>query len=244
MDRESPVTVRLENVAVRYALPASGARRRTQATAHNSLTALSDITVNFHEGEAVGIVGANGAGKSTLMRVIAGLTPVSQGRVLASSRPVLLTVGGVLVPSASGRDNALVGLLALGMTRRDARAAVPSVLEFAGLTDAADRPLTTYSSGMAARLKFAVASHRPAPIVLLDEALAVGDEEFRVKCRARLGSLRENASTVLLVSHSTATINRLCSRAVLLEKGRLVLDGPASRVTAHYREQSALMAES
>lgn len=239
MGPSPPVTVSLENVTVRYTLPASGSRRRAQASARNSLSALSGIDVTFHEGESVGIVGANGAGKSTLMRVIAGLTPVSQGRVLASSRPVLLTVGGVLVPAASGRENALVGLLALGMTRRDARAAVPSVLEFAGLTDAADRPLTTYSSGMAARLKFAVASHRPAPIVLLDEALAVGDEEFREKCRARLGSLRENASTVLLVSHSTTTINRLCSRAVLLEKGRLVLDGPASHVTAHYRQRVA-----
>lgn len=236
MGSNGQVTVDLENVSVSYPVPGSGSRRSFRKASDRSVHALSGVTVQFRSGECVGILGRNGAGKSTLMRVVSGLTQPTGGTARAVERPVLLTVGSVLVPSASGRENATLGLLAMGLSRRDARIGTGQVLEFAGLGQAADRPLATYSTGMAARLKFAVATHRPGRIVLLDEALSVGDEEFRERCRERIDRIAQDSSTILLVSHSTSSVNRMCTRAVWIESGMVRLDGPVRQVTAQYRK--------
>lgn len=236
MGSSSIVTVDLDRVSVSYPVRGSGSRRMVRPSTSQLVPALRDVSVQFRSGESIGILGRNGAGKSTLMRVIAGLTQPTSGTARAVDRPVLLAVGSILVPSATGRENATLGLLAMGLSRRDARAATNDVLDFAGLGFAADRPLSTYSTGMAARLKFSVATHRPARIVLLDEALSVGDEQFRERCRERIDRIVGESSTVLLVSHSTSSVNRMCTRAVWIDAGAVRRDGPVGPVTAQYRE--------
>jgi teichoic acid transport system ATP-binding protein len=236
-----PVTVSVRSLHVRYKvyteqqltlkeLAARGFRQRASVDVH----AVRGVSFDVHRGEAVAILGANGSGKSTLLRAVAGLQTPNEGEVLVSSRPRLLGVGATLKPELSGRRNIVLGALAMGLRLGDIEGQVENVIEFAELHEAIDRPLKTYSSGMRARLAFGIATLNAPEIMLIDEALAVGDRRFRKKSLERLRALQAAAGTLLMVTHNLNEIKQTCSRAVWLEQGTMVMDGPAKTVIDAY----------
>jgi len=205
-------------------------RGRSTRTVH----ALRGVNLTIHEGDSVGVIGANGSGKSTLMRAIVGLTPATRGTVRAAGRPSMLGVGAALVKELSGSRNIILGGLALGFSREEIEARHDDIVAFAGLEEFIDLPMRTYSSGMTARLKFALATARDHDILIVDEALAVGDKAFRKKSERRIREIRDDAGTVFLVSHSMKSIRDTCSRTVWIERGRVVMDGPTDEVVDAY----------
>lgn len=243
-ERPGATTVRLlvEGVHVRYRvyedrkpslreLFTNKFRPRVRSEVH----ALKGVTVTLHEGESLGLIGRNGSGKSTLLRVMAGVLPPSEGQVLASSDPTLLGVGAALNLSLSGRRNLHLGGLAAGLTQRDVQQRMDDIIDFAGVRHAIDRPMRTYSSGMRARLQFALASSVRPEILLIDEALAVGDEDFREKSARRIAELREHAGSIVLVSHSMSSIAEMTDRCLWLDDGTICEDGPTGDVIERYR---------
>lgn len=230
-DQDARLRVLVDDVHVSYRVRAHGrlAPRRSVR-----VDALRGVSLEIHQGESVGIIGRNGAGKSTLLRAIAGLLPVDGGAVYASSTPVLLGVGRTLVPRLSGRENIELGCLALGLSRSQVRERMNDIVEFSGLASSIDLPLSTYSSGMGARLKFAIASSVAHDILLLDEALATGDMDFKQRSVARMEQLRERAQAVVVVSHSMSSIREMCSRVIWLDKGEVRADGGVDDVIAAY----------
>lgn len=202
--------------------------------AHVAVEALKGVSFAAMRGESVGIIGRNGSGKSTLMSALAGLLPPTSGSVRAASQPVLLAVGAALQGELSGRRNILLGASALGIPRRDILASMDDIIEFTGLAEAIDRPLKTYSSGMASRLQFGIASAVQPDILLVDEALATGDAEFSRRSERRIQEIVDRAGTVFLVSHSPESIRRMTRRTIWLDAGRIVLDGPTDEVLAAY----------
>jgi teichoic acid transport system ATP-binding protein len=216
---------------------AAGSGRASLLAAKEKLRivrAVKGVSFTVYEGETVGIVGSNGSGKSSLMRAIAGLVRVESGRILAESRPTLLSVGAALIPELSGERNILLGGMALGSSRKEMVDAVDSIAEFAGLEEFIDMPMRTYSAGMAARLRFSIAALKDHEILIIDEALAVGDKQFRNRSEARVREMRDNAGAVFLVSHSMSSIRDTCNRVIWLEKGELRMDGDPVAVTTAY----------
>ena len=213
-------------------LLAGGVRRPS----YREIAALRGVDLRVRAGESVGVIGHNGSGKSTLMQAIAGLLPATRGEVYASAKPSLLGVAAALNKSASGRRNVLLGGLALGLSREEIAARVADTIEFTGLQDFIDLPIRTYSSGMRARLLFAIATMVEPEILLIDEALSVGDEEFKERSKARIDRLRAQAGTVFVVSHGLGSIRELCTRAVWLHKGRVRGDGTPREVVRSYKE--------
>lgn len=207
-------------------------RKRSVETVH----ALKGVSFVVHENESVGIIGHNGSGKSTLMRAIVGLTPASKGAVYTASRPNLLGVGAALINDLSGEQNIILGGLAMGLSREEITARQDEIVEFSGLKKFINYPMKTYSSGMQARLKFAIATARAHDILIIDEALAVGDKNFRKKSEARINEIRKAAGTVFLVSHSMGSILSTCDRALWIDQGTLRMDGPAKEVVEEYQK--------
>jgi teichoic acid transport system ATP-binding protein len=242
------VTVAVSGVHVRYRVASSdvaarhaGSRRARLANRllgrepSTMVRALAGISFVARAGESVGVVGLNGSGKSTLLRIIAGLEKPIRGEVLASSTPVLLGVNAALLPELSGAQNVRLGCLAMGMTPAEAAAAYPGIVELADIGSSIHLPMKTYSSGMGARLRFAIAVAGNPHILLIDEALATGDAAFRERSEERMRRMRETAGTVFLVSHAAKTVEEECTRALWLHRGRLVQDGPAYDVAQAYR---------
>lgn len=241
-DRHPAVIV--DDVHVEYKVLATGKRagaadarklmerRRKMQSVH----ALKGVSFTAYENDSIGVIGSNGSGKSTLMRAIVGLTPTSKGAIYAASRPSMLGVGAALLRDLSGERNVMLGGLALGLTRSEILAKADDIVEFAGLRDFIQLPMRTYSSGMSARLKFAIATVQDHDILIVDEALAVGDKEFRQRSEARIREIRDNAGTVFLVSHSMQSIRDTCSRVIWLNKGTLMMDGDPEEVIAAYEE--------
>jgi teichoic acid transport system ATP-binding protein len=241
------VVVRARDVSVTYrvnpeiqsgtlkSMLVRGRERRDTREVH----AVRGVSFDVYEGEAVGLIGPNGSGKSSLLRAVAGLLKVASGEVLVRSSPVLLGVGAALEPELSGRRNVLLGGTALGMSKREVRARLDDIIEFAGVRDSIDLPLKTFSSGMAARLRFSIASAVQPDLLLIDEALAVGDEEFRERSRKRIQELIDKAGAVFLVSHSLGHIENICSRALWIEQGAVRADGAVKDVVTAYRESIA-----
>lgn len=202
---------------------------------NDSLWALRDVSFDVPDGEALGIIGRNGAGKSTLLKILSKVTAPTTGRIKIHGRIAsLLEVGTGFHPELTGRENIYLNGAILGMTRAEISRKFDEIVSFAEVEKFIDTPVKRYSSGMYVRLAFAVAANLDPEIMVIDEVLAVGDAAFQRKC---LGKMSENAGagrTVLFVSHNMAAINRLCSRAILLDKGRLIADGSAAEVTAKY----------
>lgn len=207
-------------------------RGRSLRTVH----ALKGVTFVARANESIGIIGTNGSGKSTLMRTITGLTPATRGAVYAKSRPNLLGVGAALIPDLSGGNNIILGGLAMGMERSEIEAQYDDIVEFTGLEDFIDMPMRTYSSGMSARLKFAIATAKEHEILIVDEALSVGDRDFQKKSEKRIRDIRERAGTVFLVSHSMRSIRDTCNRTIWIEKGELRADGDTDAVVKEYEQ--------
>ena len=239
-----PVVV-VDDLHVKYRVHAGGraaigaagrAGLLTRARGIRTVHALRGVTFTAYENESIGVIGHNGSGKSTLMRAITGLTPPESGAVFAASRPNLLGVGAALLPDLSGESNLVLGGLALGFSKRDVLRLRDEIVEFAELEEFIDLPMRTYSSGMQARLKFAIATSKQHEILIVDEALSVGDKGFRARSEARMREMRDNAGTIFLVSHSMKSIRDTCERALWINRGTLMMDGPCEEVVAAYEE--------
>ncbi|MFW0110013.1 ABC transporter ATP-binding protein [Rothia sp. P6271] len=226
--------VLVNNVSLDYVV-SSGRSRITQPAPKKIVHALQPLSFVAHEGEFIGIVGRNGSGKSSLLRLIAGLETPTSGEVYASSPPSLIGVHGVLNNDLSGEENIELGCLAMGLTPAELPDAKTQIMELAGIGEAINRPMRTYSSGMAARLRFAIMLANRPRITLIDEALSTGDASFADRSAQAMKELLDQAGTVFLVSHAAQTIENMCTRAIWLDFGELVMDGDAREVARKYR---------
>lgn len=210
---------------------------REEAPGQRAVHAVRGVSFTAYRGEAIGVIGPNGSGKSTLLRGIAGLMAPSSGAVWTRGQASLLGVSAAMVAQMSGDQNILLGCLAIGMTPTEIIEEYDAICEFAGIGDFVHLPMSTYSSGMAARLRFAIAAARAPDILLIDEALATGDAKFRRRSEKRILELRAQAGTVFLVAHGLGIIRDTCTRAIWLEDGKVVLDGDAETVVDAYEDR-------
>lgn len=206
---------------------------------HVEVNALRGVTFTAMPGEAIGVIGRNGSGKSTLMSALAGLLPAERGAVLSASQPVLLAVGAALQGDLSGRRNIIIGASALGIPKAAILAQMDGIIAFTGLEASIDRPLRTYSSGMAARLQFGIASAVRPDILLVDEALATGDAEFSRRSEQRIQEIVDSAGTVFIVSHSPEAIARMTRRTIWIDAGRIQFDGATDEALDAYARATA-----
>jgi teichoic acid transport system ATP-binding protein len=209
----------------------------TKQAAVREVHAIKGVSFVAYRGEAIGLIGSNGSGKSTLLRAIAGLLPVQAGAIYAAGQPSLLGVNAALMNDLPGERNVVLGCLAMGMTPADVKAKTADIIEFSGINERGDfssLPMRTYSSGMAARLRFSIAAAKEHDVLLIDEALATGDAKFRRRSEQRVRDLRKEAGTVFLVSHSEQSIRDTCERSIWLESGLIRGDGPTEQVLKEY----------
>lgn len=210
------------------------------ATDRTDLWALRDASFSVAPGETVALIGPNGSGKSTLLKIISRIVTPTTGHARIRGRVgALLEVGTGFHPELTGRENIYLNGAILGMTAEEIRRRFDQIVEFSGVEDFLGVPIKRYSSGMIMRLAFAVAAHLEPDVLIIDEVLAVGDAAFQRKCLGRMDEVSKNGCTVLFVSHNLAAVQRLCSRAILLEKGRLVADGTTAEVISQYLENAS-----
>ena len=199
------------------------------------MCALDDVSFELHEGEALGIIGRNGAGKSTLLKILSRITEPTRGHAVIAGRVgALLEVGTGFHPELTGRENIALNGAILGMRRAEIDRKFDEIVAFAGVERFIDTPVKRYSTGMHARLAFSVAAHLEPDILIVDEVLAVGDAEFQKRCMGKMGHAARSGRTVLFVSHNMGAIESLCSRVILLESGRCVMDGAPADVISRY----------
>ena len=198
--------------------------RRTRGSIRE-VHAIRGVSFVAYRGDAVGVIGRNGSGKTTLLRAVAGLLPPEQGNVYTDGEAALLGVNAALLDDLTGERNVVLGCLAMGMTKKETREKYQSIVDFSGVGEFVDLPMKTYSSGMGSRLRFAIAASKSQDIMLVDEALATGDAEFRVNSHARIEELRQDAGTVFLVAHNLEEVELTCNRVIWMERGQIVTQG-------------------
>ena len=255
--------IKIENLTKQYRLGAIGgqtlnaelqswwARKRgkedpnlkigqTYDNAGEKFMALKGINLEIKKGEAVGIIGGNGAGKSTLLKILSRVTAPTSGDVWINGKiSSMLEVGTGFHGELTGRENIYMNGAILGMTKKEVDAKIESIIDFSECRQFIDTPVKRYSSGMYVKLAFAVASHLDADIMVMDEVLAVGDMKFQKKCLKKMGDEAHGGKTVLYVSHNMNTIRELCSRCVVLERGRIIFDGDVEQAIAIYMNSAA-----
>lgn len=205
--------------------------------------ALDEVSVRVPRGETIGIIGRNGAGKSTLLQILCGIVTPTKGHVRIHGRfAALLELGAGFNPEFSGRDNVFLNASLLGLSREETEARLDRIRAFADIGDFFDRPVKTYSSGMFVRLAFSVAIHTEPDVLVIDEALSVGDIRFQMKCLERIEALRARGATILFVSHSLEQVKRFCQSAIWLENGKIRLQGDASFVADRFRDHEMSLA--
>jgi ABC-type polysaccharide/polyol phosphate transport system ATPase subunit len=236
--------IELQNVSVRYRVPHEriesfkeyAIRRLQRRIVHDEFWALRGVSLQIQRGEVLGIIGRNGAGKSTLLKVVARVLHPTTGRVIVRGRVApLLEFGAGFHPELSGRENIFLNGALLGFTKKQMAEKCGRIVDFAELGDFIDAPLRTYSSGMIARLGFAIAADVKPDILIVDEVLSVGDEAFQHKSAARMNEFREQGATILLVTHNMATMQKMCQRAMWLDHGTMRLVGTAQMVAEEYQ---------
>ena len=239
--------IRLEKIDLRYQVPRErirslkeyAIRRLQRRVVYDELEALKDVDLVVEPGERIGVIGRNGAGKSTLFRVISRVLPPSAGRVYVAGRIApILELGLGFHGELTARENVMLQGALLGFTRADMRRRLERIVGWAELESFMDAPTRTFSTGMAARLAFAVATDVDPDILLVDEALSVGDEKFQRKCHDRMQGFHDRGKTMMLVSHSLTQIRDNCDRAIWLHHGRIVRDGDCASVTEAYHQWS------
>lgn len=239
-----PPAVVVEDVSMSYSVRTSRPRRsgvfdralgRMQRARTEKVEALKGVSLLARQGEFIGVIGANGSGKSTLLRLIAGVERPDTGQILARRQPTLLGVSAVLQPALSGSANVHLGCLAMGMTPSQADKVYDEVVELSALGDAIHRPMGGYSSGMGSRLRFAIAVAARPKILLIDEALSTGDATFAQRSEEAMSAMLDDAGTVFLVNHAAKVIQELCTRAIWMHEGTIIMDGDAESVTETYR---------
>jgi teichoic acid transport system ATP-binding protein len=230
-------TVIVDDLHVVYRVYGAGGDKGTAATALmrvvkrqrrpsvREVHAVRGISFVASHGDAIGIIGRNGSGKSTLLQAIAGLLPPERGCVYTSGQAALLGVNAALLDDLTGERNVVLGCLAMGMTPQDVKERYQSIVDFSGVGNFIDYPMRTYSTGMAQRLRFSIASAKSHEILMIDEALATGDANFRAKSHEKIMELRGEAGTVFLVTHNLAEIEASCNRVIWVEKGKVIRQG-------------------
>ncbi|HUT54757.1 MAG TPA: ABC transporter ATP-binding protein [bacterium] len=202
------------------------------------VVALSDVSLAVGKGECLGVIGGNGAGKSTLLKILAGISPPSAGELSVSGRvSAILELDSGFHPEFTGRENIRIGASVLGLTRAQTAAREDEIIAFSGLSEFIDLPVRTYSTGMYLRLGFSLATAVEPEVLLVDEALAVGDEGFRAKCVDRIRQIRQTGAATVIVSHDLTLVRALCDRAILIHKGRVEAEGKPLDVINHYLER-------
>lgn len=219
-------------------------RRRTPGLSASSSKsapwALSGVSFSVPKGQTLGMIGRNGSGKSTLLKLLGRILAPDEGQLAINGKvAALLELGAGFHPELTGKENILINGVIMGLSKNEMRARMPAIIDFADAADFIDHPVRTYSSGMYARLGFAVAMHVDADILLIDEVLSVGDATFTAKCRAALDALRSQGKSIVVVSHDLHTISTWCDEAVWLDGGKLVQHGPAAEVVAAYQKRCA-----
>ena len=247
----NPPTVVVDDLNIIYKIHGAGTGRgsatgalsrivsRRTAPTIREVHALRGVSFVARRGESIGLIGRNGSGKSTLLGAIAGLLPPEEGGgVYTDGQPSLLGVNAALMPDLPGERNVIVGCLAMGMSKAEARRRYQSIVDFSGIEEANKHalslPMKAYSSGMAARLRFSIAAARDHDVLLIDEALATGDTAFQKRSEDRIRELRKEAGTVFLVSHNNQSIRDTCDRTIWLEQGLIRADGPTEDVVREY----------
>ncbi|MGH9441934.1 MAG: ABC transporter ATP-binding protein [Thermoanaerobaculia bacterium] len=209
-------------------------------SADQVFSALDDVTFEIAAGETVGIIGENGSGKSTLLKLLAKILAPTSGRVETRGRvSALIELGAGFHPEISARENIEINGMLLGLSKKQVAARMDSILAFAGVSEFLDAPVKTFSSGMVVRLGFAVAAHSDPDVLLVDEVLAVGDEEFSHRCLEKIAEFQKQGRTIVVVSHDLDLIATHCRRVLRLSGGRLAASGPPAEVVGKYREQVA-----
>lgn len=210
-----------------------GARK----TYYKEFKALHDVSFQIKQGETVGIVGRNGSGKSTLLQIICGTLNQTSGNIKTNGRiAALLELGSGFNPDFTGKENVYLNARVLGLSRQEIEERYESIVDFAEIGDFIDQPIKTYSSGMMVRLAFAVAINVDPVILVVDEALSVGDELFQRKCFSKIEQIKQQGATILFVSHSGATVIELCDRAILIDHGELLFDGAPKKTIGLYQK--------
>ena len=253
----STPSVSIEKLSKRYRIGAhradyatlreriAGMFRHEAAPETRDIWALHDVSFEIAQGEALGLIGHNGAGKSTLLKILSRITEPTEGRAVLHGRVAsLLEVGTGFHPELTGRENIYLNGAILGMTRAEIRKNFDAIVAFSEIDKFLDTPVKRYSSGMYVRLAFAVAAHLTPEILLIDEVLAVGDVEFQRRCLGRMNEVARSGRTVVFVSHNLESIERLCTRAVLLERGTIGASGPAHDVVAQYLSRGGAISSS
>lgn len=237
------VALSVEGVSKQYRIYARPGDRlaesltRGRVKRHREFWALRDISFEVEAGTTTGVIGPNGCGKSTLLQIIAGTLEPTTGNVWREGRvAALLELGAGFDPEFTGAENVYMNAALMGLSRRETERLFPDIERFAEIGQFMQQPVKTYSSGMFVRLAFAVASNVEPDILIIDEALAVGDAVFQHRCLRRIKEIQERGATVLFVSHDAAAVRALCSRAILLGAGRMLNDGPPSEVLNHYQK--------
>ncbi|NBC24488.1 MAG: ATP-binding cassette domain-containing protein [Bacteroidetes bacterium] len=203
----------------------------------NAMWALKDVSFNLHEGEVLGVIGRNGAGKSTLLKVLSRITEPTHGKITIHGKiSSLLEVGTGFHPELSGRDNVYMNGTILGMTKKEIQRKFDEIVSFSGVERHIDTPVKFYSSGMKVRLAFSVAAHLEPDILIIDEVLAVGDLAFQQKCIGKMDNIKSSGRTILFVSHNMNSIEGLCSRCLLMEKGQLIYNGSTAETIDKYQD--------
>jgi lipopolysaccharide transport system ATP-binding protein len=238
---DSAAILRVRSVTKRYALFRSPGHRLAKALFGRLLAepaayvALEDVSFDVMPGDALAVIGRNGAGKSTLLQILSGVLEPTSGSVEISGRVAgLLELGSGFNPEFSGRENVFINGAILGLSEREIRSRIDDIVAFADIGDYIDQPVKTYSSGMFLRLAFSVALHAEPDLLLVDEALTVGDVFFQQKCYSRLSELRRRGMTVLLVTHSMADAAEFCNRGIVLSQGRVVFEGFGKEAVEYY----------
>ena len=241
---EAPEVVRLENVSKRFIVRKDNSLKERLVTFgragkrhREDFWALSDVSLSIHAGTTIGLIGHNGSGKSTLLKVIGGILDATSGTVQNRGRiAALLELGAGFHPDLTGRENVYLNASILGLSKEETDARFDDILAFSGIGDFIDTQVKFFSSGMFVRLAFAVAVHTDPDILLVDEVLAVGDEAFQRKCLDKIREFQQQGCTIILVTHSLGQVTELCDRAVLLNRGKIVVDGDPSEAVRAFRD--------
>lgn len=240
------IAIQIENVSVGYVVPSErigtfkefAIRWIQRKIKHQTFWALKNVSLDIGQGEVLGIIGKNGAGKSTLLKLIARVIKPNMGRVWVRGRvSPLLEIGAGFHPELTGRENIYLNGAMLGFTRKQMDKKINSIIAFSELGDFIEAPLRTYSSGMWARLGFAVATDTQPEILIIDEILAVGDEAFQKKCLRRIKTFHTQGTTILIVTHTMSMIEEMCDRAIWLDHGELKANGDVKKVISAYRNR-------
>ncbi|MDG6881405.1 Teichoic acids export ATP-binding protein TagH [Phocoenobacter uteri] len=242
---DTPV-LELKNVTLRYSsrkrlalkkfLLSKYEREKVAKQTNSSRSdALSDVSIKFYRGDIVGILGRNGSGKSTLCRVISGVLEPTEGEVISRlDIGFLLSLKSFFSKELSGIDNIYLTGALLGKTKQEIEEKIDDIIDFSELQDSINKPVETYSNGMLSRLAFSIATTYRSDILIIDEVLSVGDKYFKAKCKKRMESIIKDSQLIILVSHSDSDIKKMCNRAILLDKGKVILDGSVDEVLEYY----------